>query len=160
MKPLSNTQRFSPQQGLTLIELMVALAIVGLLSALVYPRYQDFVSHARRVDAQTQLLSAQQWMERLYNESFDYAQSAEGNDVASLLALQAFRTSPRAGEGLKAYDISVTVASPNPSQSFVLTAKRTALGPAAADACGDFTLDHHGVRGLVNNTKSLAECWK
>lgn len=160
MKPLSNTQRFSPQQGLTLIELMVALAIVGLLSALVYPRYQNYVSHARRVDAQTQLLSAQQWMERLYNESFDYAQSAEGNDVASLLALQAFRTSPRAGEGLKAYDISVTVASPNPSQSFVLTAKRTALGPAAADACGDFTLDHHGVRGLVNNTKSLAECWK
>lgn len=160
MKTLSNTQRFSPQQGLTLIELMVALAIVGLLSALVYPRYQDFVSHARRVDAQTQLLSAQQWMERLYNESFDYAQSAEGNDVASLLALQAFRTSPRVGEGLKAYDISVTVASPNPSQSFVLTAKRTALGPAAADACGDFTLDHHGVRGLVNNTKSLAECWK
>ena len=160
MKPLITTQRFSPQQGLTLIELMVALAIVGLLSALVYPRYQDFVSHARRVDAQTQLLSAQQWMERLYNESFDYAQSAEGNDVASLLALQAFRTSPRAGEGLKAYDISVTVASPNPSQSFELTAKRTALGPAAADACGDFTLDHHGVRGLVNNTKSLAECWK
>lgn len=160
MKPLSNTQRFSPQQGLTLIELMVALAIVGLLSALVYPRYQNYVSHARRVDAQTQLLSAQQWMERLYNESFDYAQSAEGKDVASLLALQAFRTSPRAGEGLKAYDISVTVASPNPSQSFVLTAKRTALGPAAADACGDFTLDHHGVRGLVNNTKSLAECWK
>lgn len=160
MKPLSNTQRFSPQQGLTLIELMVALAIVGLLSALVYPRYQNYVSHARRVDAQTQLLSAQQWMERLYNESFDYAQSAEGNDVASLLALQAFRTSPRVGEGLKAYDISVTVASPNPSQSFVLTAKRTALGPAAADACGDFTLDHHGVRGLVNNTKSLAECWK
>ena len=160
MKPKSNTQRFSPQQGLTLIELMVALAIVGLLSALVYPRYQNYVSHARRVDAQTQLLSAQQWMERLYNESFDYAQSAEGKDVASLLALQAFRTSPRAGEGLKAYDISVTVASPNPSQSFVLTAKRTALGPAAADACGDFTLDHHGVRGLVNNTKSLAECWK
>ena len=160
MKPKSNTQRFSPQQGLTLIELMVALAIVGLLSALVYPRYQNYVSHARRVDAQTQLLSAQQWMERLYNESFDYAQSAEGNDVASLLALQAFRTSPRVGEGLKAYDISVTVASPNPSQSFVLTAKRTALGPAAADACGDFTLDHHGVRGLVNNTKSLAECWK
>ena len=160
MKPLSNTQRFSPQQGLTLIELMVALAIVGMLTALVYPRYQNYVSHARRVDAQTQLLSAQQWMERLYNESFDYAQSAEGKDVASLLALQAFRTSPRAGEGLKAYDISVTVASPNPSQSFVLTAKRTALGPAAADACGDFTLDHHGVRGLVNNTKSLAECWK
>ena len=160
MKPLNTTQRFSPQQGLTLIELMVALAIVGLLSALVYPRYQNYVSHARRVDAQTQLLSAQQWMERLYNESFDYAQSAEGNDVASLLALQAFRTSPRVGEGLKAYDISVTVASPNPSQSFVLTAKRTALGPAAADACGDFTLDHHGVRGLVNNTKSLAECWK
>jgi type IV pilus assembly protein PilE len=160
MKPLSNNQRLQKQHGLTLIELMVALAIVGLLIALVYPRYQNYVSHARRVDAQTQLLSAQQWMERLYNESFDYAQSAEGKDVASLLALQAFRTSPRAGEGLKAYDISVTVASPNPSQSFVLTAKRTALGPAAADACGDFTLDHHGVRGLVNNTKSLAECWK
>ncbi len=160
MKPSSNTQRLSPQQGLTLIELMVALAIVGLLSALVYPRYQNYASHARRVDAQTQLLSAQQWMERLYNESYDYAKTADGQEVNSLLALQPFRSAPRAGEGLKSYDIAVTVASPSPAHTFLLTAKRAALGPAAADACGDFTLDHHGVRGLVNNTKSLAECWK
>ena len=160
MKPLTTTPRFHKQYGITLIELMVALAIVGLLSALVYPRYQDFVSHARRVDAQTQLLSAQQWMERLYSESYDYAKTADGQEVHSMLALQPFRSSPRAGKGRKAYDISVTVASPSPSQTFLLTAKRTALGPAAADACGDFTLDHHGVRGLVNNTKSLAECWK
>jgi hypothetical protein len=99
-------------------------------------------------------------MERLYNESYDYAKTADGQEVNSLLALQPFRSSPRAGEGLKAYDIAVTVASTSPSQTFLLSAKRTALGPAAADACGDFTLDHHGVRGLVNNTKSLAECWK
>ncbi len=160
MKPITNAPHIHRQQGLTLIELMVALAIVGLLSAVVYPRYQNYVFQARRVDAQTQLLSAQQWMERFYNESYDYAKSAEGQDVSSLLALQAFKSSPRAGEGLKAYDISVTVAAPNPSQTFLLTAKRAALGPAATDVCGDFTLDHHGVRGLVNNTKSLAECWK
>ena len=160
MKTLTNAPHMRRQQGLTLIELMVALAIVGLLSAVVYPRYQSYVSQARRVDAQTQLLSAQQWMERLYNESYDYGKSASGQDVAPLLALQSFKSSPRMGEGLKAYDISVTVATPSPSQTFVLTSKRSALGPAAADACGDFTLDHHGVRGLVNNTKSLAECWK
>ena len=160
MKTLTNAPHRRRQQGLTLIELMVALAIVGLLSAVVYPRYQNYVSQARRIDAQTQLLSAQQWMERLYNESYDYAKSADGQGVTALLALQAFRSSPRAGEGLKAYDISVTVATPSPSQTFLLTSKRSALGPAAADACGDFTLDHHGVRGLVNNTKSLAECWK
>ena len=160
MKKITNAPPLRLQQGLTLIELMVALAIVGLLSAVVYPRYQNYVSQARRVDAQTQLLNAQQWMERFYNESYDYAKSADGQGVAALLALQAFRSSPRAGEGLKAYDISVTVAAPSPSQTFLLTAKRTPLGSAATDACGDFTLDHHGVRGLVNNTKSLSECWK
>jgi type IV pilus assembly protein PilE len=160
MKPFPNAPPLRLQQGLTLIELMVALAIVGLLSAVVYTRYQNYVSQARRVDAQTQLLSAQQWMERLYNESYDYAKSANGQDVSPWLAVQAFKSSPRAGEGLKAYDISVSVATLSPSQTFLLSAKRTALGPAATDACGDFTLDHHGVRGLVNNTKSLSECWK
>lgn len=120
MKPLLKVPPLRLQQGLTLIELMVALAIVGLLSAVVYPRYQHYVSQARRVDAQTQLLSAQQWMERLYNESYDYAKSADGQDVSPLLALQAFKSSPRAGEGLKAYDISVTVATPSPLQKKLL----------------------------------------
>ena len=95
MKPLFKAPPFRLQQGLTLIELMVALAIVGLLSAVVYPRYQNYVSQARRVDAQTQLLSAQQWMERLYNESYDYAKSAEGQDVTALLCLLYTSPSPR-----------------------------------------------------------------
>ena len=54
------------QQGITLIELLIVVAIVGILSAIAYPAYQGYVENSRRTVAQGELLELAQWMERQY----------------------------------------------------------------------------------------------
>ena len=49
-----------PQQGFTLIELMIVVAIVGILSAIAYPSYAEYIRKGHRADARAGLLQAQQ----------------------------------------------------------------------------------------------------
>ena len=53
-----------PQQGFTLIELMIVVAVIGVLAALAYPSYKEYIAKSRRAEAKAVLLSGQQWMER------------------------------------------------------------------------------------------------
>ena len=60
------------QQGFTLIELMVTVAIVGILAAIAYPSYQSSVIKSRRADAEGVLLGLANAMERHFTESNTY----------------------------------------------------------------------------------------
>jgi len=75
-------QRKTATQGFTLIELMIAVAIVGILAAIAYPSYIEHVRKTRRADAKAVVLELSQWMERFYTENSRYDKTRAGVDVA------------------------------------------------------------------------------
>lgn len=63
------------QRGFTLIELMIVVAIVGILSAIAYPSYTEYVRKGRRVEGRTTLLQAAQYLERAATATGKYPTS-------------------------------------------------------------------------------------
>ena len=98
--------------GFTLVELMITVAILGILIAITIPSYREQVAKGRRSQAKAVLLQAQQWMERFYSENYRYDKNMAnvGINDTTLFPAQ-FSTAPMPGEGAAAYTISVTASS-------------------------------------------------
>ncbi|MBS0449405.1 MAG: prepilin-type N-terminal cleavage/methylation domain-containing protein [Proteobacteria bacterium] len=62
--------------GFTLIELMVAVAVVGILGAIAYPAYTDYVTRGRLIDATNALSAMQASLEQYYQDNRTYLSTA------------------------------------------------------------------------------------
>ena len=156
MRPLSHRQLALPKRqfqarqpdltaGFSLIELLIVMAVVGILIAVSMPSYRAYIERAQRASAKVTLLDAAQFMERYRSNNFSYADS-NGNPPSLPAALV---KSP--AQGAKRYDISLSVPSPN---AFVLTATPSAWQDRL---CGNLTLDNLGIKG--QSTGDAAVCW-
>jgi type IV pilus assembly protein PilE len=141
--------------GFTLIELMITVAIVGILAAVAYPSYTSQIARGKRADARVQLASAQQWMEKFFSENYSYTTDSTGVAGTAVAAFNAqpFSRSPRVGDGNAVYTVTVTPT----ITAYTLTAAPIAGGTMAADTCGTFTLTSTGRRGA---TGDVLTCWK
>lgn len=129
---LSNTQSHS---GFTLIELMIVVAILGILASIALPSYQEHMRVSRRTDARDALVNVAQRLERQYTATNSYAGGSIVKDAAI--------ASPGGF-----YDVAATVLS---SGAYTLVA--TAKAPQDKDtSCKTMSMTHTG-------SKTPAACW-
>ena len=137
------------QQGFTLIELMIGVAIIGILAGIAYPSYQDSVMKSRRRDAQGALTGLANAMERHFTETNTYVGAADGSGVPTIYATQ----SPVDG-GTAYYNLTID---PVTASSFTLNA--TPTGPQSNDKCDTLTLTNTGARGFTGTGVTSTDCW-
>ena len=118
-------------EGFTLIELMIVVAIVGILAAIAYPSYQDHVRKTRRADAQGALVELAQFMERIYTQNNTYKPNGANPALP-------FSEAPKDGT-TKYYDLAFQA---NAGASYTLRA--TPKNSQAGD--GYLELDHTGAK--------------
>ena len=131
-----------------MIELMIVIAIVGILTAVALPAYQESRLSAGRADGKNALMEVVSNQERFYSNNFTYSTNAKplSNPV------QATVTSD---DGM--YVVSVAACGGGAiANCFVATA--TPQGNQVNDSCGNLTVTNTGVRAAAGGT--VQECWQ
>ncbi|MDR6714405.1 type IV pilus assembly protein PilE [Pseudomonas hunanensis] len=129
------------QQGLSLIELLLVVAVTGILAAIAYPSYSDQLRRAARSEVVGLLQDAALRLERQHARTGQYADS----DPLPV-PLPA---------GSRYYSLQVQ----RDEDSFRLIARRLPQGMMKDDRCGDFQLDQAGVRSNPGGVEQAVGCW-
>ena len=150
--------------GFTLIELMIVVVVVGILSAVAYPSYRDYVIKGKRAEGKAALLKAAQMQERYYSDKATYLA-----DLAPLFGLAAGATvysseNPSnpgkdnvAGTGSAAYTIAAAAPTGGCPINACFSLIATPRAPHDDPVCGKFTLTSTGTRAAIEGSASTSD---
>jgi len=130
--------------GFTLIELMIVIAIVGILASIGYPAYQGQVLKTHRADCEAVLMEAANALERYYTEQGAYTGATAGTHYPDRCPVD---------PGTQYYAVAALVN----ATTFTLTA--TAQAVQAKDKCKNLTLTNTGQKGQSGTGVTVQDCW-
>jgi type IV pilus assembly protein PilE len=149
--------------GFTLVEVIIVVAIIGILSAVAIPSYSDHVMRSRRAEAKSALQQVALWMERNQAATFRYDADPSGATVSDrTLATRGWGQTPATGTAR----YTIAFASGPTTSNFVLTATPQGAQATADGACGGpLAIDHIGQRGvlkggIVQVDAASEVCWQ
>ncbi len=146
------------QHGVTLIELVVVMIIVGILTAVAIPSYRNYVMRSQRSDAKDAVLALATQQEKHYLQCNAYADVLEAATDCAASELQAADTSKNGW-----YDLATDANDADPALGYTATA--TAINGQNQwqdTACRTFSVNQAGVRSALNagGADNTAECWR
>jgi len=132
---------YQKMRGVTLLELMIVVVIIGIMAAIAYPNYRDFAARAKRNEAKAILLEIAQNQERFYLQNSTYGTLSQLGYAGDTITTDT-----------GSYD--VTIAQPPDASNFTAVATFK-LGGSEAAKCLTFTVDGRGSQTSLPDTT----CW-
>jgi type IV pilus assembly protein PilE len=139
-----------PARGFTLLELMIALAVVGVLMGVALPSYQNQVVRTKRAAAAACTMELAGFMERVYAANNSY--SDNGGSATALPSV------PCTNELAASYSFGFASGQPQP-RTFTIVAAPQGAQAARDESCGSLTMNQANTKG-VSGTEAVAQCWR
>ena len=135
-------------RGFTLIEVMVTVAILGILAAVAYPSYVQYVAKSGRSEGIVALVDFANRQEQYFNDQRQYATN-----------MKAFGYTTNYMDTENSY-YRLTINRPN-TTSMTITATARGIQSSRDSDCAKFTINHLGLKQAfnANGVETTAECW-
>ena len=125
--------------GFSLLELVIVLAVIGVLLTLAIPSYQRYTQRAHRAEAIRMMLAMADCQERVRASTGFYDTTSCGEDFNS-----------------DSHELRIEPPGNVASLEFTIIAQ---LRQGSDDACGNLSLDQAGTRGISSNQAAVNKCW-